>query len=185
MRLERSRASRGVLTMRACALTCALTLALGASSLAAQPAPARVDEGAVKAAFIFNFAAFVQWPAKATGPIRICVAAEDTFTEQVTRKVRGNLVDNREVTTQPLRETDDPNPCDLVFVASTRQKHNAEMLQRINTPTLTIGETVQFMREGGMVRLFIENNRLRFQINQKAADAAGIKLSSRLLALSR
>lgn len=164
---------------------CGLALTVGAGSLAAQSRPAQADEDAVKAAFLFNFAKFVQWPARTTGPIVICVAAEDTFSDAVVRLVRGNIVDTRALTARPIKEPDDPAECQLLFVSALRQKHGAELLQRLQGPTLTIGETVQFMRDGGMVRLFVEDSRLRFQINQKAAESAGLKLSSKVLALSR
>jgi hypothetical protein len=73
----------------------------------------------------------------------------------------------------------------MLFVSSDRQKQSVELLQRARGPILTVGETVQFMREGGMVRFFVEDNRLRFSINQKAAEASGLKVSSKLLTLSR
>ena len=57
-------------------------------------------------------------------------------------------------------------------------------MQRVRGPILTVGETAQFLREGGMVRFYLQNNNVRFQINQKNAEAAGLKVSSQLLALA-
>ena len=61
----------------------------------------------------------------------------------------------------------------------------AELMQRIRGPVLTVGETVQFLRDGGMVRFYIENNKVRFEISQKNAEQAGLKVSSQLLMLAR
>ena len=60
----------------------------------------------------------------------------------------------------------------------------AELMQRVRGPVLTVGETVQFLRDGGMVRFYVENNKVRFQISQKNAEAAGLKISSQLLMLA-
>jgi hypothetical protein len=57
-------------------------------------------------------------------------------------------------------------------------------MERVTGPILTVGETPQFLRDGGMVRFHIENNKVRFQINQKNAETAGLKVSSLLLALA-
>ena len=57
-------------------------------------------------------------------------------------------------------------------------------MQRVRGPVLTVGETTQFLRDGGMVRFFVEDNNVRFQINQKNAEAAGLKISSQLLMLA-
>jgi hypothetical protein len=148
-------------------------------------APTRAEEDAVKVAFLFNFAKFVQWPQPSNGPLLVCVVAEGEFAELVSRLVRGNTVDSRELTARQLKESDDPADCEMLFVSALRQKQSVEMLQRARGPILTVGETVQFMRDGGMVRLFVEDNRLRFQINQRAAEATGLKVSSKLLTLSR
>lgn len=145
----------------------------------------RAEEDAVKAAFLVNFAKFVQWPQSASGPLLVCVAAEPEFTWQLTRVARANSVEGRELAVRELADADSPADCEMLFVAAARQKHSADMLQRARGPILTVGESVQFMRDGGMVRFFVEDSRLRFQINQKAAEATGLKLSSRLLSLSR
>ena len=98
--------------------------------------------------------------------------------------VQGQAVDGRPLAALSLREGDSPGDCDVLFLAARRQREQSELLQGVTRGVLTVGETVQFMREGGMVRFLTENNRVRFQINQKAAEAAGLKISSKLLTLS-
>jgi hypothetical protein len=143
-----------------------------------------VSDGQVKAAFLFNFAKFVNWPAANEGPLVIGIAGDDAFAEVVTKTVRGRSVNGRDLQTRRLAEGDDPAGCQVVFVGVMRPQDAAEWLHRVRGPVLTVGETVQFLRDGGMVRFYVENNNVRFQINQKNAEAAGLKISSQLLTLA-
>lgn len=142
------------------------------------------EENQVKAAFLFNFAKFVEWPATDSGPLVIGVAGDEALQQVIDRAVRGRALKGREMATRRLSRSDDPSTCHVVFFASSLQRDANEMLQRTHGPILTVGETVQFLRDGGMVRLYIENNRVRFQINQKNAEAAGLKISSQLMTLA-
>ena len=72
----------------------------------------------------------------------------------------------------------------MLYVGVMRPRDAAELMQRVRGPVLTVGETAQFLRDGGMVRFYLQNNKVRFQINQKNAEAAGLKVSSQLLALA-
>jgi len=143
-----------------------------------------VTEDQVKAAFLMNFAKFVQWPASGTGPIVVGIAGDDVFAGVVTQTVRGRSINGRELQTRRLASGDDPSGCQVVFVGVMPRRDAAEFLRRVQGPVLTVGETVQFMRDGGMVRFYVEGNNVRFQINQKNAEAAGLKISSQLLTLA-
>jgi len=102
----------------------------------------------------------------------------------VTQTVRGRSINRRELQTRRLASADDPSGCQVVFVGAMPRRDAAEFLRRVHGPVLTVGETVQFMRDGGMVRFYVENKNVRFQINQKNAEAAGLKISSQLLTLA-
>ena len=150
---------------------------------------ATVEAGAVsaeqvKAVFLLNVAKFVQWPAPAAGPIVVGIAGDDAFTEIVARTVQGRSINGRELQTRNLATGDDPSGCQVLFVGAMAPRDAAEFLRRVRGPVLTVGETVQFMRDGGMVRFYVENNNVRFQINQKNAEAASLKISSQLLSLA-
>jgi hypothetical protein len=87
--------------------------------------------------------------------------------------------------TRRIDPGDDPSGCHVLFVGAMRAYDAAEMMRRVRGAVLTVGETVQFLRrDGGMIRFYIENDKLRFQISQKNAEAAGLKISSRLLTLA-
>ena len=161
-------------------LTLALNLASGGGTLEA----VEVSEAQVKAAFLYKFANFVQWPGTGNGPITIGVAGDDAFEEIVAHAVLGQSVKGRQFRTRRLTRTDDPSDCQMLYVSAARPREAAELMQRVQGPVLTVGETVQFLRDGGMVRFYIEDNKIRFQIHQKNAEAAGLKISSQLLALA-
>ena len=143
-----------------------------------------VTESQVKAAFLYNFASFVVWPGPSDGPLVIGIAGDDAFAEIVGQVVRGRKVNNREFQTRRVKSADDPSGCHMLYVGVMRPHDAAELMERVRGPVLTVGETPQFLRDGGMVRFYLENNKVRFQINQKNAETAGLKVSSQLLALA-
>jgi hypothetical protein len=143
-----------------------------------------IDEEQAKALFLFNFARFVQWPDEGMGTIVIGVAGDDHLAETTETLVRGRTIDGRAVVVRRLRHADDPAGTHVLYVASSRQREDAEILQRTRGGVLTVGETVQFLRDGGIIRIFVENHRVRFQVNAPALGAAGLKVHSQLLSLA-
>jgi hypothetical protein len=143
-----------------------------------------IEEGQAKALFLFNFARFVQWPDEGMGTIVISVAGDDHLAETTEALVRGRTIDGRAVVVRRLRHADDPAGTHVLYVASSRQREDAEILQRTRSGVLTVGETVQFLRDGGIIRVFVENRRVRFQVNATALATAGLKVHSQLLSLA-
>ena len=167
--------------LRAMAL---LTLAM-ATGAGVRPAAAQeVSEVQVKAAFLLNFARFVEWPEAPNGPFTLCLAAADTFVESVRDSLRGQSVAGHELQIRQLQSGDSPVDCHVIFVGLADAVGAAELLRRVEGPVLTVGETLQFLRDGGMIRVFVEQSKVRFEIDQHAATAAGLKVSSHLLRLS-
>ena len=162
-------------------------LALAALLLCLCPPPAAAqlhEESQVKAAFLFNFAKFVHWPGLAQGSLVMGVVGDERLAEVLQALVKGRTFEGRTFTVRALRYADDPAGCDLLYIAPSRQREDAGMLERTRGPVLTVGETVQFLRDGGIIRLFRDDSRLRFQIDAKAAQAAGLKVHAQLLSLS-
>jgi hypothetical protein len=155
-------------------------LAWQAETLAA----AEVTDAQVTAAFLMNFTKFVEWPAGSNGSLVICIAGDDALAEIAAETMRGHSFNGREFQTRRLASRDDPSGCQVLFVGAIRPQDAAELMQHVNGPMLTVGETVQFLRDGGMVRIYVENRKMRFQISQKNAEAKGLKVSSRLLMLA-
>jgi hypothetical protein len=166
--------------------TVCLLVAVLAGVIGRVPVYAQMDEGLVKAAALINVAMFVEWPALPPGErFVIAVAADDRFVEDVARFARGRRLLGRDIQVRRLPESDDTCACQLLFVGLREDDRSAALLRWARTrPVLTVGETTAFLREGGIVRLFRDDNRLRLQINNKSAEEAGLKISSQLLQLA-
>lgn len=175
----------GILTARV------LVLAALVVSAALAPSPAqaqnRLDEHQVKAAFLYNFAKFVQWPAGSqTGPLVIGVVGDGLFGNLIDQIVNGKTVQGREIVVRQLEHADDLGSCHILFIAGSEARHTAALLQRLEgMPVLTVGETLHFLREGGIARFFVDRNRVRFEINPSRAEYAKLKISSPLLSLAQ
>ena len=158
---------------------------LGTTSVAAAPSDSRTaSENQVKAGFLFNFARFVEWPVKTSGPLIIGVVGDERFVKALEQVLRDRTVEGRPVMARHLRDGNDPSPCDLLFIPSSWRGRAADVLQGTRGPILTVGESVQFLRDGGIVRLYVEDSRIKFQISRENATTAGLKISSHLLNLA-
>jgi len=153
-----------------------------------RPAPvsAQIDEGLVKAAALLKLALFVDWPADSqTGRFVIGVAADEDFTRKVIAAARGRKLQNHDVHVERVGGSDEACTCHLLFVGVRDDIRSAALLRWARSkPVLTVGETTAFLREGGIVRVFRDDNRLRLQINNRNAEGAGLKISSQLLQLA-
>jgi hypothetical protein len=164
--------------MRALAL--AALVALLATVLPAQEVS---REYQVKAAFLFNFAKFVEWPTRpAVEPIVICVAGVNPFGSLLAELVKGEQIGGRDVAARIILEPD--AGCHEVFIP---RGANAPAYLRAarGQPVLTVGETSDFVAQGGLVRLYLDGGQVRFEIARAAAERARLRISSRLLKLAR
>ena len=144
----------------------------------------------VKAAFLFNFAKFAEWPADAFAgpgdPITICVAGDDPFGESLDNAVRGETVGGRRLAVERTRSLVKLRDCHIVFVArSERGRRHAILSSLEGASVLSVGEDDSFLTDGGVVRFVLDQNRVRFEINLAAAEGNRLKLSSKLLRLAR
>jgi hypothetical protein len=141
----------------------------------------------VKAAFLLNFTKFIEWPPAAFGaadsPIAICVLGDDPFGNALDQVVAGEVVNGRKVVVQRIKKALPPQSCQVLFFSRTENPLNT--LPGVGPGVLTIGEGEHFTHEGGMIAFVLENRRVRFGINETAAEAAGLKLSSKLLNVAR
>jgi uncharacterized protein DUF4154 len=147
-----------------------------------------VNEYQVKAAFIFNFAKFVDWPSDAFGDggaLVVGVIGDDPFGGALDR-LNGNTANGRPLRIKRLRSGDNLRACQILFISNSEGRHLGKIMDSIRgTSVLTIGEMPQFNQSGGMIRFIIQNNKVRFEINAAAAGQARLKISSKLLALSK
>jgi hypothetical protein len=143
----------------------------------------------VKLAFLYNFTKFVEWPANsyrdAAAPLAICIVGHDPFSPDLEGELRTRTVGGHPVEVRTLRPNDTLSVCHVVFVPAT-EKDQDRIVDSLNgSSTLTVGETDGFAVRGGIINLTVEENKVHFEVNQLAADRAGITISSKLLSIAK
>jgi hypothetical protein len=163
-------------------------LASATVSLAADPMA--LTEYQIKAGFFFNFTRFVEWPEDAfatpTSPIVACIVGETPLTDLLTGVALGKVVNGRAVSITRVKPTDDFHGCNLLFVSEAEERRTGEILARLRkTHTLTVGENPGFPRAGGMINFAIQDNKIKLEMNLDATTRSGLKVNSKLIAVSR
>ena len=155
------------------------------------------SEYLIKAGFIYNFANLVQWPAatfpQPDSPIVIAILGQDHFGTTLDRVLEGKKVNGRpfvikrlKTVSELLKSVAELKDYQILFISSSEMPRLAETIQIVKSiPVLTIGEAPGFAKNGGMINLILEDNRVRFEVNVEAAKEADLNISSRLLALAR
>jgi hypothetical protein len=144
----------------------------------------------VKAAFLYNFAKFVTWPAQvfpaADAPVVFCLAGDDPFQELLDGTTKDRKVEGRPIVIRRLPAEAPLAGCHLVFSSEPDGARVAHVLQRAaGAGALTVGEAEEFLPRGGMIRLLVDEGKVRFDISTRSAEQAGLKVSSQLLKLAR
>lgn len=144
----------------------------------------------VKAAFLFSFAKFVEWPAEAflneKTPITLCVFGHDPFGGALDEIVRGEAINHREVLVRRINELPGLNSCQLIFVGNREDKRLSELLNSLRgASVLLVGETEGDAEAGMVIQFFSEGNQLRFAVNVDAMQRTKLSVSSKLLALAK
>jgi hypothetical protein len=141
----------------------------------------------VKASYLFNFMNFVSWPAEAfdeDGRFHLCVVGAERFGSALD-SLTDEQVDGRNVSLRRLASAEQASEaprCHLLFVARGHADPNVSAVSRRGL--LTIGEVPGFTSRGGVINLISVDGRIRFEVNQRAADDAGLAVSSRVLSLA-
>jgi hypothetical protein len=165
--------------------------ALVSGLVAAAPARAGApSEHQVKAAFLYNFANFVQWPDGALGPsgspLRVCVVGTDPFGGALDEAFRDQVVQGWTVQVARGHSLAALGRCHILFLSQSEQGRWPELLKELGTaPTLTVADGPALVRQGGMISFVMDAKRVRFEINRGNAEHAGLRISSKLLALAR
>ena len=155
-------------------------------TMVAMPGIARAETDpasdiAMKAAFLYNFAKFTDWPSLApAASLTLCVVGALVQTVR-SQRITGHPLEVKAISSDaPIRS------CDVVFISPSEMRRGAAVLDNLQAqPILTVSEAKGFARSSGIIELFVEDGRMRFAINTDAADRAGLRLSSRLLGLAR
>lgn len=181
-----SRRFRGVVSHVAIRLVCLVFVVLLGLAPASgrEPEPRPVQE--VKAAFLYNFAKFVEWPGESDGEgpshLRLCVIGDDLLGEALRSIVEGRTVRGMPIVVDRPREIVTTRDCHAVYIGLEDPGLVREILQSLRgRPVLTVGEGEYFTRSGGMVRFLERDNRMRFEINADETRSSSLRVSSRLL----
>ncbi len=143
----------------------------------------------IKAAFVFNFAKFVEWPPTAfpntSSPIVIGILGENPFQDELEQTIRDKTLNNRPLVIKQFASLGESTNCHILFISTSEKKRLPEIFEAVRgTSVLTVGETDRFIETGGMVNLVHEGSKIRFQINEPVAKSAGLKISSKMLSLA-
>lgn len=142
----------------------------------------------VEAAFLHHIARLVTWPAavSASGSLRLCVLGQGQFSAAAETLLRGKTIDNLiwelmpPGTITPLRE------CQVVFIEASESRGLPHLLDRLkDAPILTVGNTEGYAERGVMVNFYLEQSKVRFEVNANAAKRSGLRLGSQLMGLAR
>jgi hypothetical protein len=149
-----------------------------------------VTEPALKAAFIYNFAKFTEWPADAMAPgapLVLCVLGDAAIGGALERAVKGRTLGGHSIAVSQVAPHGWPlEGCHIAYVSGVTATQAAEVVAGLrDTPVLTISDLEGFTRLGGMAQFFFEHGRLRFDVQLASAKRARLQISSRLLVLAR
>jgi hypothetical protein len=140
----------------------------------------------VKAAFLYNFVKFVEWSGDhAEGPVTVCVAGSPAVAESL-KTATQQRADERAIAVVQVSADAMPKACHVVYVADADEQVARRWLALLHGSTaFSVSDCERFATLGGIANFFVQDGRLRFAINVDAARRAGLRISSRMLALAR
>lgn len=175
-----------VLKRRSFALFAALFGVAAGAPLYAQTA----SESDVKAAFLFNFAKFVEWPPEVlsdSDKLVVGVLGDDAFGSTLEKALAGKTAGGHPIAVERLAvpEQEKLTRCHILFVSPTQNERLGPLLATTaDAALLTVGENDEFVDRGGVIAFTVQDNKLRFSVNARAAERAGLKISSQLTKLA-
>ena len=148
-----------------------------------------VDEYRLKAAFVFNFTKFVEWPASAfktpADPISICVYGRSPVNDALEQAVQRKTVQDRPLVTRSISGLAQTAGCHLIFVPASEHKQMRAIIEGVAGHTVLLaGESDWFLKEGGDFNLRIESGSVHIQVNPDAVERQGLHVSSKLPSLA-
>lgn len=165
------------------AVLVAVSALLAAPGLSGQTAK-RTDHQ-LKAAYLYEFGKFVQWPARAGeskhDPFNICILGENPFGTALD-SLSGQTINGQGVVIRQISKTQDSEECRVLFVAASEEEHVSVILAALQKlPILTVSDMPHFLNRGGMIQFLMHDSKVRFEVNRTATERVGLTLSSELL----
>ena len=175
---------RGLRWVAVAASVCATVPVEEASAQSTLP-----TEYQIKAAFLYKFARYVEWPARTfaspTDTLVISVLGKDPFQDTLDRVAKGKTVRGRPIRIGRARDLNEVESAHILFVSESKRRQLGSILERIGRrPLLTVSDTKSFARDGGIIGFGTRDERISLDINVEAARRAGLRVSSRLLKIA-
>ena len=147
------------------------------------------EEYKVKAAFLYKFTKFIEWPANvfkgADDPILLCILGNDPFGDAL-NSLNDKTVGGRKIAVKTSSDPESVNGCHIIFVSESEREILSTILKAVkNRHALTVGDMQGFAEAGGVINFFMADNNVRFEINVDAAQREGLTISSQLLKLAK
>ena len=162
-------------------------LRLAAPALLALALGAKADEFPeyrLKAAFIYNFMLFTDWPSSTGDTLNLCIHGNDPFGKSM-EDLQGKLIAGRTLSVQRKEMSASLKNCQAVFISAAAIKVLPQVLAGLRgLPVLTLADSPQAMQQGVMLNMTLLSGRITFEANLQAARSAGLNLSSKLLQLA-
>jgi len=172
------------------ALGCFITPILAVLALALSARALGVDEYRTKGEFLYNFAQFVEWPQDSQvgleDELRVCVLGPREVTSMLSEVMNGKSAGRREVTVRRVEDLATAGWCRIFFLTKSAEMEPEVLANSLGASSiLTVGEMSGFASRGLMAYFVTEDDNVRFEINEQAAQRAGLKISSKLLRLAK
>jgi hypothetical protein len=144
----------------------------------------------IEAAFIYNFARFVDWPTQAfsdaSSPMIIGVFGKNRFGANLAQMINGKTIGSHPLQFRECASLADATNCQVLFISDSEESRFSKIISALGPASiLTVSETDDFIDAGGMIDLRIVDDKMRFDINNSAAKSAGLTISSKLLSLAQ
>ena len=154
--------------------------------ISSQGQQAKASEFRVKAAYLYNFGRFVEWPetneTEKNQSFEICVLGADPFGAALDAALANGSINGRNVAAKRILKPQDVNSCRILFISSSEEGHLKEVLAVLDKASvLTVSDIPRFSQRGGMIGFVLDGNRVRFDVNLSSAQSARLTLSSELL----
>lgn len=147
-----------------------------------------LEEYQIKAAFLYNFARFIEWPEKVftnNSSINLCILGEDPFNNNLDT-IHKKPVRDRILTVRRVNTVQEVRNCQIIFISASEKNNLMHILNELKGLSIfTIGDTEGFAQQGVIINFYIEQDRVRFEINVNAAKHSKLQISSKLLKLAR
>lgn len=175
---------------RRCAASVVVVAAALASFLLAVPKAQAEFEGPVMAAFLLNFARYVEWPAEAfeqsATPVNFCMMSTRKINNFVSEAISGKKIAGRSIVVRSVSKLSAVTGCHIFFIGSEVDISHAVVVKALSRVSVfSVADKNGFASAGGIANFIHVDNRIRFEINPRAAERAGLRISSRLLRLAK